>query len=523
MSLDVDGAHVLLGITRTRGDSLGHDAIDFLKLAASERYVESFQIFFDARTLFCAEDGHYVFALGHYPSQCDLGGSCALGAGESFDMPNQVEIASEVFALEARVELTEVVRGDIFGFLELTGQKTAAERAIGDEANAQLANCGEEIVFRIARPQRVFGLEGGDGMYAVGAANGCRGGFRQTQVANLALPDEIGHGADGLLNRRFGIDAVLVIEIDEIDVQALERGIAACPDVFGAAVDTQEFSIRRALVAELGRQHNLITTSLNSLAYQDLILERAVHVGGIEEIDAAVEREVNGGDGFGIVGRAIELRHAHASETQARDFQAETAQGNLVHTNIVDHSLTVVAWLRDGDFGLVLRGLEMAQRHVTQKQVQDDGERHDYRAGEKDVLEAVQQTGTNIREELLHQMHSIGELAKGLDEPVAHLAQTQWIRKELQSGSRSAAGNSGHEVVVITSQQNAAENRDPHGAANGAEKRSRGGSSAHVFARGHVLNCDGVDRLQEAHTHAANYHGNHDIYPACGAVHPSEQ
>ena len=44
-------------------------------------------------------------------------------------------------------------------------------------------------------------------------------------------------------------------------------------------------------------------------------------LGRVEESAAQFDGAVNGGDGFGLVGWAIELAHPHAAETERRDFQ----------------------------------------------------------------------------------------------------------------------------------------------------------------------------------------------------------
>jgi hypothetical protein len=40
----------------------------------------------------------------------------------------------------------------------------------------------------------------------------------------------------------------------------------------------------------------------------------AVEIAGVEQRDAGVERRVNGGDAFGLLGGTVEIRHAHAAK-----------------------------------------------------------------------------------------------------------------------------------------------------------------------------------------------------------------
>ncbi len=53
---------------------------------------------------------------------------------------------------------------------EIAGQKTAAERTVGNKADAELLAGREHAVFGFARPERVFGLNGCDRMHGMRAA-----------------------------------------------------------------------------------------------------------------------------------------------------------------------------------------------------------------------------------------------------------------------------------------------------------------------------------------------------------------
>src|SRR5690349_4738982 len=103
------------------------------------------------------------------------------------------------------MEFAEVLVPQVGGVLKTAGEKAAAERTVRHEADSQLAARGEYAFLGIACPQRVLGLQGSDWMRGVGAPDGLFAGFGEPEVADLALFDEPGHGADGLLDRRLGI------------------------------------------------------------------------------------------------------------------------------------------------------------------------------------------------------------------------------------------------------------------------------------------------------------------------------
>ena len=180
---------------------------------------------------------------------------------------------------------------------------------------------GEDLVLEVAGEQRVLGLQGGDRVHGVRPADGGGRGLGQAEVADLAGLDELGHGADGLLDRDGLVDAVLVVEVDVVDAEALQRGVAGRADVVGAAVDADHGAVGEALVAELGGELDLVAPAGDGLADELLVGEGAVHVGGVEEGHAEVERPVDGVGAALLVGGAVELRHPHAAEAEGGDGQ----------------------------------------------------------------------------------------------------------------------------------------------------------------------------------------------------------
>ena len=95
-------------------------------------------------------------------------------------------------------------------------------------------------------------------MHGVGAADGLRRGLGESEIAHLALSDELGHGADGLFDRHRLVDAVLVVEVDVLDTEALQRGFAGGVHVLGPSVDADPAAVLAAHVAELGGEHDRV-------------------------------------------------------------------------------------------------------------------------------------------------------------------------------------------------------------------------------------------------------------------------
>src|SRR5262245_17916599 len=149
-------------------------------------------------------------------------------------------------------------------------------------------------------------------------------------MADLAGLDELGHRADGLLDRRVLVDAVLVVEVEVVDSEALERCFAGLTDVGGVAAATPPLSVLAAYVAELRGEHDVLATSGDGAPDEPLVRERPVDVGGVEEVDAEAERAVDRRQSLLLVARPVELGHAHAAEPDRRHLEP-LAEGAPLH------------------------------------------------------------------------------------------------------------------------------------------------------------------------------------------------
>jgi len=232
------------------------------------------------------------------------------------DTADKIEVLLEVFSLEARRIPAVIVRRKIFEAFDLTGEKAAAERAIGNEGNSQLTGCRQDFIFRIAAPQRVFRLQRGDRMHFVRAPNGAGGSLGQSEVANFARFHQLRHRTDRFFDRHSWIDAVLVIQVDSFHAQAFQTVIAARAEIFGFAVHAAHRRIRFAAHnSEFRRQENLVAQTANGIADQNLVIAVTVNVRSIKKRDAEFDGAMNRGYRFRVVTRSIEFRHPHAAQT----------------------------------------------------------------------------------------------------------------------------------------------------------------------------------------------------------------
>ena len=341
-ALEVDGLHASFVVAVAGGGSCGEGLVNALEGFRRELEVDGAEVVFEVLEALGAGDGDDVVALGEDPCEGELGRGAAEFGGDGFYGFGEVEVAGEVFALEAGVVLAPVVFGDVGGGLKASGEESAAEGRVGDEADAELAAGGEDFVFWIAGPEGVFGLEGRDGMDLGGAAEGGGSGFGHAEVADFSGGDELGHGSKGVFNGDVGIDAVLVVEVDVVEVEAFEAGVAGLADVFGAAVDAEEFAVGAAHVAELGGEDDVVAAVADGAADELLVASGAVHVCGVEEVESGVEGAVDDLDGFGVVGGSVKLGHAHAAEAEAGDAEA-VATESAVRKRISSHDGGMIA------------------------------------------------------------------------------------------------------------------------------------------------------------------------------------
>ena len=251
--------------------------------------------------------------------------------GQPLDDVCELEVLAQVLAAEARAVAAEVALVELFGRGEAPREKAPSEGRVGDEPDPELNERGHDPRLEIARPQRVLALQRGYLVHGVRASDRLDARLGEADVADLALRDQLGHGADGVLDRRVGVDAVLVVEVDVLDAETPQRSLACASHVRGRTVDRAVGRVGFELDAELGRQEDLVAAPGDRTAHEFLVGVRAVHVGGVEEVAAEIERAVDRAQRFAFVGCAIESRHAHTAETDGRDRGSVRTERACVH------------------------------------------------------------------------------------------------------------------------------------------------------------------------------------------------
>ena len=331
--LAIDHRHHVLGVALTCRGVEGEDFIEAGEVILRELDVSGRGILLQIFSALRAGDRHDIVALRQSPRQSELSGRAFFLDGEFLHFMDEVEIFLEVLSLKARRVATVIVSGEIFVALELSRKKSAAERAVSDEADAELAAGFEDSVgFRIARPERIFGLQGGDGMNFDGTPKSVGTGLGQAEVADLSIFYELRHRSHRVFDGRIGIDAMLVIKVDGFDAEAAEAGFTGFANVFGLAAHSAGAGIAGvANDAEFCGDDVFVAHALDGAPDEFLVFVRAVDIGRVEEVDPQLESAVDGGDGFRVIPRAVEFRHTHTAKAQGGDFETGVAKKTLLH------------------------------------------------------------------------------------------------------------------------------------------------------------------------------------------------
>ena len=211
-------------------------------------------------------------------------------------------------------------------------QPAAADRAVRDQRDPELAQRRDDaVVLVIAAEQRVLTLIRGDRMNRRRAPH--FGSFRLGEAERADFPrrDELGHRADRLLDRDVGVDAVLVVEVDRVDAESLERGFARRAHVLRRAADAGALPVGRAQHPELRRQDDAVAVLTDEGPEQRLVVADAVGVGGVVERDPELERTIQRSQRFGVLGRTVSARHPHAAQTERGNGRAAVGKLSSLH------------------------------------------------------------------------------------------------------------------------------------------------------------------------------------------------
>ena len=279
-------------------------------------------------------NGNHVAAAPQKPRQRDLGRSGVVGRGDLPHHGNQPEVVVQVLLLEARVSAAPVGGFQVIGAVDPPAQEAASDGAVGDESDTQLAQHRQELLLHPPLPERELGLDRAHRMHRVGPAHDPRSHLGEADVAHLSLRHQLGQRAHRLLDRHRGVEPVLVVEIDVVRSQPLQRSLDRLAHLRRTAVQGDHLAMRAEPPGELGGDGDALARHLLEQQPQELlVLERPVHLGRVPEVDPQLQRAAQHADRVGVVGVPVGVGHPHTPQPQGGNLEPLPPQLAFVHGN----------------------------------------------------------------------------------------------------------------------------------------------------------------------------------------------
>ena len=246
----------------------------------------------------------------------------------------------------------------------LAAQPAAVQRAPHDDAHAVALADRQQVTLDRAHEDRVGRLLAAEALTAAALGRplrlddqvGREGG--RADGPHLALVDEVRERAERLVDVGRVVRPVHLVEVDPVGAETAQAVLARADDVAPAgAVRVRRPGWDRTGPSATGKWHfvarmtSVATTAGQRLGDDLLALAGGVDVGGVDEVDAGVERPVDDGDAVVVV-RLPKLAEHHGAEAQARDLHPGTAEGAIGHVANVTRSSRITTgrrWFLCGD------------------------------------------------------------------------------------------------------------------------------------------------------------------------------
>src|SRR6266545_40286 len=328
-ALSIHGRHV--GVAGPGSGPFRDRRVDPFEVRLREVHLDGADILFEILAPLRPRDWDDVVPLAQEPCECELPRGHPFLHRNCADALDEFLVPREIVRLEPRKGPAEVVGVEPVRRPNRSGEESTAQGAEGDEPDAEFSHRGQDLPFRVTRPERILGLESRDWMDRVRSPDRLRRSLREAEISNLALVNEIGHRADRLLDRRPRVDSVEIVEVDVVDAEPLERCLARPPDMCRAAVYASVAWFIGANEAEFRGQYDILAAARDRPADELLVGEGTIHIGGIEEVHSELQRAMDRLDRLDLVGLSVDFRHAHAAQADLGDFRTLPPQPACLH------------------------------------------------------------------------------------------------------------------------------------------------------------------------------------------------
>src|SRR6266545_104555 len=184
----------------------------------------------------------------------------------------------------------------------------------------------------VACPERKLRLDRGHGMHAGNALELFHGCLGDAEKPDFARGNEPCHGTPCFFHRDLWIHSMQIVEIDDFDAEALERGVARLADVLGPAVSPEPEG-RLVLDDEtrLRGDDHLLAPVRKGAANEGLVSERPVNVRRVEMVHAEIDCPADDLDRGRLVygGVTVAPAESHAAEADRKDRAIRGAETPL--------------------------------------------------------------------------------------------------------------------------------------------------------------------------------------------------
>ncbi len=219
---------------------------------------------------------------------------------------------------------------------EAVGEEPAPERRPDDHAELVLLRAREQCLLVVAGERRVLELERRNGADRERALHQLGRMVREAAVAYLPFRDELLQRAPGLLDRHAPVDVVELQKVEPLTTEPAQTLLATAPDRLGAEIH-EVVAVVAAQGAALGEDEHVVAAG--ERAADDLLgMPPTVEGSGIDPVDTAVHRSVDGPHGVAVVLRAPvdpplsrPRPDGRGADADTRDEQVARAEATPIH------------------------------------------------------------------------------------------------------------------------------------------------------------------------------------------------
>jgi hypothetical protein len=180
------------------------------------------------------------------------------------------------------------------------GEQAGLHGRVDDDSDVLSGAIRQNLFTDFGRDQGVRRLQRGDGGDFLCTHQLSNVEVGDADVANFALLLQLGHGAPALFDIFVGLRPVHLVEIDDIEFETAEAVFSFFQ--YGIAFETfHDFAIGVPDAFALGEDVRLWGNAVECFGHHFLGMAEAVDGGGIDPVQAPIERFTDGRDGIGIV------------------------------------------------------------------------------------------------------------------------------------------------------------------------------------------------------------------------------